>query len=71
MGRASERERLNEFPCSTDIRVDGLLAQATISAGGQRITYIISADVAREMRPKNGQTVAALIKSTDVMIIRL
>lgn len=55
----------------TDIRVDGLLAQVRISAGGQRITSIISADAVREIRLKNGRTVAALIKSTDVVIIRL
>jgi len=55
----------------TNIRVDGLLAQVTISGGGQRITSIITADAIREMRLKNGQTVAALINSTDVMIVRL
>jgi molybdopterin-binding protein len=53
------------------IRVGGLLAQVTISGGGLRITSIITADAIREMRLKNGQTVAALIKSTDVMIVRL
>jgi molybdopterin-binding protein len=55
----------------TDIKVDGLMAQVTISIGGQRITSIVTADAIREMRLKNGQTVAALVKSTEVMIIRL
>jgi molybdopterin-binding protein len=55
----------------TDIKVSGLLAQVTLSIGGQRITSIITADAVREMRLKNGQTVAALVKSTEVMIIRL
>jgi molybdopterin-binding protein len=55
----------------TDIKVDGLIAQVTISIGSQRITSIISADAIREMRLKSGQTVAALVKSTEVMIIRL
>ena len=54
----------------TDIKMDGLIAQVTVSIGGQRITSIITADAVREMRLKNGQTVAALIKSTEVMIIR-
>jgi molybdopterin-binding protein len=54
----------------TGIKIDGLIAQVTVSIGGQRITSIITADAIREMRLKNGQTVAALIKSTEVMIIR-
>jgi molybdopterin-binding protein len=55
----------------TDIKVSGLLAQVTVSMGGQRITSIITADAVREMRLKNGQTVAALVKSTEVMIVRV
>jgi molybdopterin-binding protein len=55
----------------TGIKIDGLIAQVTVSIGGQRITSIITADAVREMRLKNGQTVAALVKSTEVMIIRL
>jgi len=55
----------------TDIKINGLMAQVTLSIGGQRITSIITADAVREMRLKAGQTVAALIKSTEVMIIRM
>ena len=54
----------------TDLRFDGLFAQVTLSIGGQRITSIITSDAALEMRLELGQTVAALIKSTEVMIIR-
>jgi molybdopterin-binding protein len=53
-----------------DIKTSGLMAQVTLSIGGQHITSIITADAVREMRLKKGQTVAALIKSTEVMIIR-
>jgi molybdopterin-binding protein len=55
----------------TDVKIDGLLAQVTLSIGGQRITSIITADAVREMRLKKGQTAAALMKSTEVMIIRV
>ena len=55
----------------TDIKVDGLLAQVALSIGGQRITSIITSDAVRELRLKTGQTVAALVKSTEVMIVRL
>jgi molybdopterin-binding protein len=53
-----------------DIRTDGLMAQVTISIGGQHITSIITSDAVREMRLEKGETVAALIKSTEVMILR-
>jgi molybdopterin-binding protein len=52
------------------VEVDGLMAQITLSIGGQHINSIITADAVREMRLQTGDTVAALIKSTEVMIIR-
>lgn len=55
----------------TGIKVDGLMAQVTISIGNQRITSIVTADAIQEMHLKMGQTVAALVKSTEVMIVRL
>ncbi len=54
----------------TDIRVSGLMAQVSLSIGGQHITAVITADAVREMRLEKGQTVSALIKSTEVMILR-
>ncbi len=55
----------------TDIKVVGLMAQVTILIACQRITSIITADVIQEMHLKNDQTMAALVGSTEVMIIRL
>ena len=54
----------------TDIKVSGLMAQVSLSIGGQHITSIITADAVREMRLKKGETVAALVKSTEVMLLR-
>ncbi|MGH9513895.1 MAG: TOBE domain-containing protein [Terriglobales bacterium] len=50
-----------------------VLACVTLWAtiGGQQITSIITASSAREMNLKPGQTAAALIKSTEVMILRV
>ena|SRR5580692_6612534 len=53
------------------VRYDGLFAQVELVIGGQRISSIITADAAREMRLKKGQTAAALIKATEVMIVRV
>ena len=54
-----------------DVKVSGLMAQVTLSIGGQHITSIITSDAVREMRLKKGQKAAALIKSTEVMILRV
>jgi len=54
----------------TEIKIDGLMAQVTLSIGGQKITSIITSDAVREMRLKVGEKAAALIKSTEVMIVR-
>ena len=53
------------------VRISGLMAEVKISIGEQQITSIITATSAREMRLKPGQTAAALIKATEVMIIRV
>lgn len=52
------------------LRFDGLLAQASIDVGGQVITSIITSDAARALGLKKGSTVYALIKATEVMIIK-
>jgi molybdopterin-binding protein len=53
------------------VRISGLMAEVKISIGGQQITSIITATSAREMQLKAGQTAAALIKATEVMILRV
>jgi molybdopterin-binding protein len=54
-----------------EIKTEGLIAQVRISIGGQYITSVITSDAVREMRLKKGETIAALIKSTEVMLIRV
>lgn len=53
------------------VRISGLMAEVIISIGGQQITSIITSRSAREMQLKRGQTAAALIKATEVMILRV
>jgi len=52
------------------VRISGLMAEVKLSIGEQQITSIITAASAREMNLKGGQTAIALIKSTEVMILR-
>jgi molybdopterin-binding protein len=53
------------------VKYGGLLAQITLAIGEQHITSIITADAAKEMRLKPGELAAALVKSTEVMILRV
>ena len=53
------------------IRIDGILAEVILAIGVARVTSIITSEAVRELRLRKGDSVAALIKSTDVMIERL
>ena len=54
-----------------EIKIEGIMAQVTLSIEGQQITSVITADAVRELRLEKGQFAAALIKSTEVMILRV
>ncbi len=53
------------------VRTEGLLAEVVLAIGDAQVTAIITAEAVKELRLKKGDTAAALIKSTDVMIERL
>jgi molybdopterin-binding protein len=53
-----------------ELKVDGLIAQVAIAIGDYRLTSIITADAASELRLKIGDRVVALLKSSQVMILR-
>lgn len=53
------------------VRIEGLLAEVVLAIGHAQITAIITAEAVRELGLKKGDSAAALIKSTDVMIERL
>jgi molybdopterin-binding protein len=54
----------------TKLQTEGLLTKVVIDVGGQAITSIITRDACRDLGLKVGETAAALIKATEVMIIR-
>ena len=54
----------------TSLEVVGLLAKVTLDIGGQSVTAIITRDACRDLDLKPGDTAAALIKATEVMILR-
>jgi len=53
------------------IRIEGFLAEVILALGNAHITAIVTAEAVRELGLKKGDSAAALIKSTDVMIERL
>jgi molybdopterin-binding protein len=53
-----------------EVKVDGLMAQVRLSIAGQVITSVITSDAVAEMGLKKGDIAAALVKSTEVMIVR-
>jgi molybdopterin-binding protein len=54
-----------------EVKISGLLAKVVLEIGDQKITSIITSDAAREMQLRKGQTAAALMKATEVMIVRV
>ena len=48
----------------------GLLTKVVLDVGGQTITSIITREASRDLGLKVGEMAAALIKATEVMIIR-
>jgi len=54
-----------------EVKISGLMAKVVLAVGDQQITSIITADAVREMQLRKGQTAAALMKSTEVMIVRV
>jgi molybdopterin-binding protein len=54
----------------SEVKFEGLLAQVTINVGGQSITSIITRDACLDLGLKKGVRAFALIKATEVMVIR-
>ena len=52
------------------VEYEGLLAQVTIDVAGQKITSIITSNACKELGLKKGVRAFALIKATEVMVIR-
>jgi molybdopterin-binding protein len=48
----------------------GLLTKVSLDVGGQTVTSVITRDACLDLKLKVGDTAAALIKATEVMIIR-
>ena len=53
-----------------EVKFEGLLAQVTINIGDQAITSIITRDACLDLGLKKGVRAFALIKATEVMVVR-
>jgi molybdopterin-binding protein len=54
----------------TEVQVDGLLAQVVMDIGGQKIVSIITRKSCEDLGLKKGVRAYALVKATEVMVIR-
>jgi molybdopterin-binding protein len=54
----------------TRLRESGLLAEVTLDVAGQKLTSIITKAAVRQLGLKVGSPAYALVKATEVMIIR-
>ena len=52
------------------VRHDGLLAEVKLNVGGQIITAIITSQACKDLGLKRGVEAYALMKSTEVMVVR-
>ena len=52
------------------LKTIGLLTKVSLDVGGQIVTSVITRDACLDLKLKVGETAAALIKATEVMIIR-
>ena len=52
------------------VRHDGLLAEVKLNVGGQVITAIITSQSCKDLGLKRGVDAYALMKSTEVMVVR-
>ena len=68
LGAISGRNKLRGTV--TEVQVEGLMAQIVLDIGGQKIVSIITRKACEELGLKKGVRAYALVKSTEVMIIR-
>ena len=52
------------------VRLGGVMAQVTIRVGRSLVDAVITRDSAEEMGLKKGDRVAAVVKSTEVMVAK-
>ena len=66
--RVSARNRLSGTVVR--VRLGDVMAQVTIRVGRQVVDAVITRDSAEEMGLKKGDRVAAVVKSTEVMVAK-
>ncbi len=54
----------------TKVRISGLLAEVILDVGGQTLTSIITSGAVRQLGLRVGSPAVALIKATEVMVVR-
>lgn len=53
-----------------DLHLDNIMAHVTVRVGANLVDSVITRRSAEEMKLKKGDTVKAIIKSTEVMLLK-
>ena len=69
-GLAAISGRNKLYGTVAEVQVDGLLAQVILDIGGQKIVSIITKKSCADLGLKKGVRAYALVKATEVMVIR-
>lgn len=54
----------------TEVKLGQIVGEVVLDIGGQRVTSVITRDAIEEMGVKVGDEVSAVIKSTEIMLLK-
>jgi molybdopterin-binding protein len=54
----------------TEVKLGQIVGEVVLDIGGQKITSVITRDAIEEMGVKVGDEISAVIKSTEIMLLK-
>ena len=54
----------------TEVKLGQVVGEVVLDVGGQRVTSVITRDAVEELGLKVGDEVSAVIKSTEIMLLK-
>ena len=54
----------------TEVKLGQIVGEVVLDIGGQKVTSVITRDAIEEMGVKVGDEVSAVIKSTEIMLLK-
>jgi molybdopterin-binding protein len=54
----------------TEVKLGQIVGEVILDVGGQRVTSVITRDAVEELSLKVGDEISAVIKSTEIMLLK-